>query len=167
MIKTNLNKATGNSFELIFPKVPVRSRVSDSESFTMNIHGTVIPSISMNTVDMNWQGGIVSMATAPITFETWFVNFAVDSNFDNWFIMYDWLTLMSNNKTHYDHLRNEYWVDAALKLRDNNDNIIADIVFINLFPTLLNEVALSYRDGYANLESGVNFNYTRYEAKKL
>lgn len=166
-IKTNLNKAVGQSFELIFPTIPIRTNVRDADSFTLNIYGTVVPSVTLATTEMPWQGGVAVMAMPPVTFEPWFVNFAVDSNFDNWLIMYEWITFISNNKDRYDRTPRNYWVDASLKLNDNRGGGVLYIDFKNLFPTLLNEVAMSYREGSVNLESGITFNYTRYEVRKI
>lgn len=166
-IKSNLNKAVGQSFELIFPKLPVRNTVSEIDIFSLNIYGTILPSLTLGTVDLPWMGGTHPRAIAPVTFEPWFVNFAVDSSFDNWLIMYDWVTMISNNKDRYDNVPKVYWVDATLRLLDNNGKNVAYIDFKNMFPTLLNEVALSYRDGDTNLESGINFNYTRFEVRRV
>ena len=164
--KTNFNKANSQSYELIFPKLPVTDDVRTADAFTLNIHGTVIPSLNLGTDEMNWQGGMYPFAIAPITFEPFFVNFAVDSDFCNWFMMYQWIELISNNKDHYDKNRKDYWVDATLKFTDNHDNHVMDIEFNNMYPSLLNEVSLSYREGEMNLECGINFNYTRFEASK-
>lgn len=165
--KTNLNKAVGQSFELIFPKIPVRSKVRETEPFTLNIYGTVIPSLSISTTEHHWQGGVNPRAMAPAIFEPWFVNFAVDSYFENWFMIYEWLSIINNNENIYDRTPSDYWISATLKVLDNQQRHILDITFEHLFPTLLNEVSLSYREGTTNLESGVNFRYTRYTAQRI
>ena len=163
----NLNKAVSSNYELIFPIIPVVDKPKDMDIFTLNIHGTVIPSMTAGTVEPSWQNASFPMNIAPTTFEPWFVNFTVDSNFCNWYILYKWLLFVNNPITGKSTSFSDYAVDAVLKFINNNDQEIMNIKIIGIYPTLLNEVTLSHRDGEVNLDCGVNFNYTYFEAVRL
>jgi len=163
----NLNKALTGNYELIFPMIPVVEKPKDMDIFTLNIYGTVIPSMTLGTTEPTWQNGSYPMAIAPTVFEPWFVNFNVDSDFCNWYILHKWILFINSPTKGIERPHSEYAVDATLKIINNDAVEVMKINIYNIYPTLLNEVQLSYRDGETNLESGVNFNYSTYEAIKL
>ena len=166
MSQINLNKSGGNNYELIFPILPITEKITDTDILTLNIHGTVIPAISMATEERNWQGGVAPMAMSPITYEPWYVNFTVDSNWCNWYMIYKWMTFIDDGNTHYGRSTKDYYVDATLLVYDNAENKIMTIKIVNIYPTNLNEVTLSHRDGQEILDCGANFNYTRMEIER-
>ena len=163
----NLNKAVSSNYELIFPIIPVIDKPKDMDIFTLNIHGTVIPSMTCGTIESSWQNSAFPMNIAPTTFEPWFCNFTVDSNFCNWYILYKWMLFIDNPITGKSTSFKDYSVDAIVKFVDNNDKEIMNIKIIGIYPTLLNEVTLSHRDGETNLDCGVSFNYIRFEVDRL
>lgn len=167
MAQINLNKSSGANYELIFPILPITKSVRDTEPFTLNIYGTVIPSITTETSEQYWQGGKLPIAMSPITFEPWYVNFNVDSNWCNWLLLWEWMIHIDNGNTRYGRPLKEYFVDAYLNIYDNADNRVLGVKIINIYPTSLNEVTLSHRDGKENLDCGVNFNYTRIEVENI
>lgn len=165
--KQNLNKATNQNFQLIFPMLPTEVSIKESEILTLNIHGTVVPSMTLGSVENEWQGGHYPMAIAPVTFEPWYTNFEVDSNFLNWYKLYKWINYINNNEDRYDRNPKQYWVDATLQLVDNFDKTVMVLNIFNMFPTMLGEISLSYREGEQNVQSSVSFAYTRYEVVDL
>lgn len=164
---TNLNKATPSNFELIFPKIPTSDNVSEMQGLTLNIHTTVIPSLTLETTEINWQGGTAYQDIGGITFEPWFVNFTVDSKFSNWISLYKWLTFINNNKDRYGRSRDHYKVDATLRILDNFRREILVLDLIGIWINMLGEISLTYREGSQNLESSANFIYDRYEIRNI
>ncbi|MCK5020393.1 MAG: hypothetical protein KAS32_25375, partial [Candidatus Peribacteraceae bacterium] len=61
----------------------------------------------------------------------------------------------------------KYFADATLNIYDNSDNKVMGVKVVNIYPSSLNEVTLSQRDGKENLDCGVNFNYTRMEVERI
>lgn len=163
----NLNKAIGASYELIFPIIPITDKPRDMDVFTLNIHGTVIPSMTLGTAEPGWQNASFPIGIAPTTFEPWFVNFTVDSDYCNWYILYKWLLYINNPITGLATSFKDYSVDAILNLINNDNESVMNLKIQGIYPTLLNEVSLSYRDGETNLDCGVNFNYTYFEAIRV
>ena len=167
MAQVNLNKGSGSNYQLIFPVLPVTENLADADILTLNIHGTVVPAISLETEEGHWQGAKAPRAISGITFEPWYVNFVVDSNWCNWNLIYKWMTFIDDGETHYGRPMNEYMVDATLNVYDNSNNRIMGVKIVNIYPTSLNEVVLSQRDGDEHLECGINFNYTRMEIERV
>lgn len=167
MTQVNFNKSAAANYELIFPVLPITKEPSDADILSLNIHGTVVPSISIQTSENNWQGSMYPSALSELIFEPWYVNFTIDSNWCNWYMLYRWITFIDNGEDMYGRSTNQYFVDATLNIYDNSNNRIMSIKIINIYPTALNEVTLSQRDGKSNLDCGVNFNYTRLEVDRV
>ena len=166
-MRTNLNKSTPTNFELIFPLVPMSGNIRDTQGLTLNIHTTVLPSLSLDTTEIQWQGGTVHQDIGSITYEPWLVNFTVDSLFSNWIVLYKWLTYINNNKDRYGRERDDYKVDATLRILDNFHKEILVIDLIGVWVNMLGEISLTYREGSQNLESAANFIYDRYEIRNI
>jgi hypothetical protein len=163
----NLNKSTPTNFELSFPLIPTESDLRALEGLTMNIHGTVIPSMTLETADVHWQGGVAHYDIGSLTFEPWYVNFTIDSEFDNFKKLYKWLTFINNNKDRFGRPRDEYKVDAVLRVLNNFKQEIMVVDIRNTWINMLGEIALTYREGDVNLESQANFIYDRYEIRNI
>ena len=164
-MRTNLNKATPSNFELIFPKVPTSDDIRATQGLTLNIHTTVLPSLTLETTEVPWQGGTVHQDIGSITFEPWLVQFTVDSVFSNWLVLYKWLTYINNNKDRYGRSSGDYKVDASLRILDNFHKEILVVDLIGVWINMLGEISLTYREGDSNLESSANFIYDRYEIR--
>lgn len=166
-MSTNLNKATPSNFELIFPVIPTENNIRATESLTLNIHETVIPSLTLATNEIPWQGGKFHMEIGDITYEPWYVNFTVDSKFSNWRTLHKWLTFINNNKDTYSRRTNEYKVDATLRVLDNFRNEIFVVDLMGMWINMVGQIGLTYREGSTNLESSANFMYDRYEVRNI
>jgi len=167
MAHINLNKSAGANYELIFPVLPITKTVGDSDIFTLNIHSTIVPAITLATSEQDWQGGKFPMAISGLVYEPWYVNFSVDSGWCNWWMLYRWITFIDDGITRYGRPTNEYFVDAIMNIYDNSNNRVMGLKILNIYPTSLNEVTLSQRDDQVNLSCGVNFNYTRIEVERV
>lgn len=165
--RTNLNKASPHSYELIFPQIPVESSINDKNPLVLNIHSTVIPAISLPELNLGWQGGTGKTFSGEIVFEPWFVHFLVDSMFENWILLFKWMTLVNNNKDNYIKLRREFKIDANLKITDNFESHILTVNFKEIWLNNLGEVTLSHREGDTTLNSTANFSYDRYEITEI
>lgn len=167
MSQVNFNKSSGANYELIFPVLPISDGIRESDILSLNIHGTVVPAITIGTEEGHWQGGVVPRAISTLTYEPWYVNFTVDSNWRNWWMLFRWITLIDDGNSHFGVSTSEYFVDATLNIYDNANNRVMGIKIVNIYPSNLNEVSMSQRDGQESLDCGVNFNYTRMEIERV
>lgn len=166
MSLSNLNKSTSTNFELVFPVLPTETSLKGTDALVLNIYETVLPSITLDTTDINWMGATVHQDIGSIVYDSWFVNYTVDSKFNNWYTLYKWLTYINNNRDRFGRDPKEYKVDATLRVLDNFRNCIMTATFIGAWVNMLGEVALSYREGTSNLESNINIMYDRFEITK-
>jgi hypothetical protein len=165
--RNNFSKATANNFQLIFPKIPTGDSIKDMQSLTLNIHQTVIPSISLTQTEIPWQGGKMRMELGSLEFENWNVGFTIDSAFQNWKSLYKWLTYINNGKDNYGQTMDKYKVDATLQILNNFRTEIMVVEFKGVWINSLGEVTLTYREGTANLDSNAVLSYDRYEIRGI
>jgi len=160
----NLNKSNATNYQLIFPKLPLEKYYETSKEFTLNIYGAVVPSITLDQEEHRWQGAKAFSDNGEVTFGEWIVDFAVDSEFKNWKVIYNWMMAIHNNEDKYGYVRDKgYMVDAALYIMTNYRNKALMLRFYNIWPLAMSEVYFSKRDSGDDLLSNITFLYDRYE----
>lgn len=167
MIDLNLNKSTATNFTLVFPKIPSESTITANRPLTLNIFGTIIPSLTLDQTESRWQGGRTLFQSGSVTFDQWPLNFIVDSKLRNWVLLFNWMTSISNNKDTYSDLPKNYMVDASLNIMDNFETSILRINFKNVWPQSIGEVTFSQREGESIIESSCVLLYDRYEIEQI
>ena len=165
-ITTEVNKASPDSFELIFPMIP-RGESSDdlttNEELILNIHSTVIPGISLDPTEESWQGSRTQTATGKMNYDQWSFQFMVDEQFNNWKLLFQWMKYINNSKTRYARNENLYKIDSSLRILDNFKEEIMRLRFISVWPVSLGEVSMSFRDAEISLECSATLIYDRIE----
>uniref|UniRef100_A0A6M3IP09 Putative tail tube protein n=1 Tax=viral metagenome TaxID=1070528 RepID=A0A6M3IP09_9ZZZZ len=162
-IDVNLNKSNPSNFELVFPKIPTETTIQASDELTLNIYGTIIPGLTLDSTEHRWMGGKSIQAGGNIAFEPWTVNFLVDSQMLNWMLIFGWLMFIHNNKDKYSEIHKNYVIDATLRITDNFRSEVMRLVFRDIWPTTLGEMTFSHREGEAVLECMCQFAYDRFE----
>jgi len=165
MKNTQLNKSSPDLYELIFPLLPGQTIFRRSKEFSLNIFGSILPGLTIDTLEENYQGGYHPFQSGKIRFNEWAIDFIVDSDFTNWKILYSWLTYINNNKDHYSN--SNYMVDATLKIMAPYKREILNVTFKNVFIVSLGDVTLDMRSGESVMECNTTLMYTRYEIKNL
>jgi hypothetical protein len=160
---TELNKATPTNFELIFPLIPPQTGIAANTELILNIHSVILPALSINPVDANWMGTLHKMHGSPLDFEIMNVQFNVDASFRNWKLLYNWITFISNGKDKMAEFHKEYAIDASLKVINNFNQEVLAVKFVGMWPTNIQEVSFSYKEGEVLLESGGTFVYDYFE----
>lgn len=155
----NLDKGTPTNFQLIFPLIPTESSISANNPFIMNIHSAIIPSVSIAEEPLNWQSNRTKRGLIPMEFDPWLVSFVVDSELENWRLLFNWMSYINNNFDKIAERHKEYSVDAALVVTDNFGESALELRFISIWPSTLGEVSFSSREGDVQLESTCNFTY--------
>jgi len=155
----NIDKATPTNFQLVFPLIPTESSIASNNPFVMNIFSAVIPSLNIGVNEISWQGNKVKYDLNPLEFESWMVNFVVDSRLDNWSLLFRWMSYINNNCDKIAEYHKEYSVDASMIITNNYKKPVMEIVFVDIWPTQLAEIGMSQREGDIVLESMVTFEY--------
>jgi hypothetical protein len=156
---TNLDKAAPNNYQLIFPALPTEDSISANNPFVLNIFSAVIPSVSIAEEELRWQSNKTKRGLIPMEFDAWLVNFVVDSNFENWKLLFTWMSYINNNWNKIAEEHKNYAVDASLVITNNYRRPVLNIVFVDIWPNNIGEVSLSQREGDIQLECIVNFTY--------
>jgi len=165
MVDTNLDQSTPSNFSLVIPKIPTETELSASNELILNAFSSPIPGISLELDEEYWNGKIVQLPSGRVTFEPWSFSFVVDSDLKNWKLLYSWMMYIANNKDNFVSNMSLYSIDSSLIVTDNFRNEIMKIKFRSLWPTTLEEVNFSHREGQNILESRATFSYTYFEVE--
>lgn len=161
---SNLNKSNATNYQLIFPMLPVEKFYEKSKEFTLNIYGTVIPSITLNVDEKNWQGAKRFTDTGEITFGEWNIDFVIDSEFRNWKVLYSWMMAIHNNEDDFGFVHEKgKTIDASLYIMNNYRNKALVLRFHDIWPSELGNVTFSKRDTDDDLICSAVFVYDKYE----
>lgn len=163
MSNYSINPASGNNFQLIFPVLPFSSDLFTSKQLILQLINTGIPGLSFDKNTSDWNGKHINSINSDLNFEELELTFLIDENFENWKILYDWLTKINNNKDIVGKDLNEYSIDASLIVYNHYNSQILSLSYYNIFPISLDKVTLSYRDGENYLECTSTFSYDYFE----
>lgn len=166
MTITALSRATATQYRLVLNQIPIpisAGSLHDMDELKLNIFSVVLPSITLDQSQMDWQGKHTYLHHGGVTFDPLNISFVVDSRFANWKILFTWLTSIANNKDRPTRPPDEYVTDAAIILMDNWDQTLFKLVFKNLWIQSLGELSFSIRDGETHIECTAIFYYDRYE----
>lgn len=155
----NINKSNPTNYRLVFPLLPAEITLTANKPLTLNIFGSVVPSLTISEFEQDWQGFKQKIAGSGLLFDQWNVSFVVDENFENWQILFNWMSYINDNYEKHMDLHKNYSVDASLQITDNFRENVLELTFVSVWPTNLGEVTLSQRDGETLIECMVNFSY--------
>lgn len=162
-VNVELNKASPSNFELSFPLLPAQTMLHANDELILNIYGVILPAFNIPALEQEWQGTKRKIAGNPAEFEILTTQFIVDAAFKNWKVLFNWMTYISNNKDKMMEFYDRYAVDASLRILDNFNNCILGVNFKGMWPTNLQEVSFSHKEGEVQLEGGCTFVFDYYE----
>lgn len=159
----NISKATATEFAFVIGHVPNGTNIHDTDALRLNVYNVNIPGLSLTDTEFLWQGKTVHYHIGGISFEPLTLNFTVDVNFENWKVLFNWMTFIADNKDIPSLDPDDYVTDASLILFDNFENVHSRIIFRNMWVQSLGEISFSIREGETQIESSATFYYDRYE----
>jgi hypothetical protein len=155
----SMDKSTPTNYQLIFPLIPNETSIAANNPFVMNIHTAMLPAVTMNMTERRWQGNKTRDGLIPMEFDPWLVSFTVDAQLLNWKLLFDWMSFINNNNDKISEYHSVYSVDCSLVVTDNYGNSVLEVIFVSIWPSQLQEVSFSQREGDILLESSVTFSY--------
>ena len=159
---TTISKASANKFQLIFPTLPELDEFSEQKQFSLNIIDGVLPSFSLATADIPYMGGNTTIERGFGSFGDWETTFSIDSDFQSWIVLSDWMFSIANNRNIHGRDDLLYQSDANLHILDNFENKVVDVKFENIWPINLGEIKMSYQESEQVLTCPVTFSYDRF-----
>ena len=166
MTNYTLMPAQSDKFVLSMPMLPTSSNLTDNVSLTLHMFETIIPGISFTVNNRDWQGYITKDVYSALEFEDLTASYVVDEDYDNWKLLYNWMTFINNNNNIAGNSKENYSIDASLIMYDNFIKPIMKLNFVGLFPSSLDAITLSHRDGEEILTGTCTFTYDYYEIKE-
>jgi len=153
-----------------------------SEKLELSVWGAVVPSITVPSVQVPF-GGQVPQATSftrPV-YEPVTVQFTIDSEFYNWYVIWQWLSLLNNPGTSNFDQSNisgmklpdgtiktpekpqfipKYATEITLKALNEYNQIIGEFVYTQAFPTSLQGIQFNYQRA-DEITSGFTFAFSQ------
>jgi hypothetical protein len=182
-----LNKSRKDKFLLVFDIPPVLKRIQSNytrdnntiipDSVQFSIFGTMVPGVTVKGVATRYAGDTLYVSShskdpyPPVN-----VKFNVDSGYNNYWTIYQWLNLLHDQKTgQYNELGiqidgnfSDYQTDISLYGLDEYDNKVIEFKYTKAFPTSLDELSFdSKSSGEMELESGFTFLFSQMHIKLL
>ncbi len=182
-----LNKARKDKFLLVFDIPPAlksivtqynrnnRTIIPDSVQFS--IFGTMVPAVTVKAVETRHAGQTLYVSShSRDSFPPVNIKFAVDSLYNNYWVIYQWLNLLNDQKNglYNDHNsivdgnHQDYQTDLTVYALDENDNKRLKIVYTKAFPTTIDEMEFDEQaDGEMEIVSGFTFVYSQMQAELI
>lgn len=181
--QASLNKASKDKFRLVFDLPPAlrpldkkfekKDGLVNRDSMQFSVYGAIVPELTVAAVEMRYAGStLYNSSHSKDSFPPNVVNFTVDNEFKNYWVIWKWLNLLHDEKQGiYDptNLRNDdsylqYQTDISISALDEYNNPIITWVYTKAFPTILGGINYSDRDE-GEIESSFTFVYSQLHAK--
>jgi len=161
----------------------ITDQTVDIEPLQIKVHGSVIPAISVPHNEVRYAGQSYNVSShSRMNYGPLNVNFTVDNQFKNYWIIWKWLSLLNtyneslygrgpdripptkkNNVAEIGNLI-EYQSNFSILALDEYNIPVAEFILYNAFPISLGAINYSYRES-ANIESSVEFQFSQLEMK--
>lgn len=186
-LNSPLNRASKDKFILVL-NLPYLMRSLgkkdpniDLESLQISIHGSVVPSIQVPSIQTPILGQVPNFSShGRPNYSPLQVNFIVDNNFKNYYLLWKWLDLLNSSEDSFyqgtaEHLRRadddlisggintEYQTDLSVLAMDEYNETKIEFVYHHAFITSLGAINYSYKDGEL-IESTAEFQFSRFTA---
>ena len=182
------NKARKDKFILVFT-LPKALRVLDThenevrdsskvvrDSLQFSVYGTLVPRVKVNEVHVPYSGQVFKFSGHHRPeYGNINVNFVIDNEFNNYWVIYKWINLMNNNAEAFFYKDkmpvnappfSEYATNFTLYGLDEYDNKRIQFDYIGVLPVGLGEMKYSYQDP-TQMESTFEFSFSQLTSKLL
>jgi hypothetical protein len=145
------------------------------ESLQMSIYGTVVPDISVPPQEVPFSGQTYNVTSySRPNYPPLLVNFIVDNRFKNYYILWKWLSILSDPtqsmyagtdpETWKDRVENgtltEYQSNFSLLSKDEYNKTIIEFQYSNAFITGLGGISYDYNDATI-IKSSMQFQFSQ------
>lgn len=154
------------------------------DSIQFSVYGVVVPTIRVDDLQAGYSGQSFKFSTHKRPqYENIFVNFTIDNEFNNYWVLFKWINLLNNNEEAiYDadnvkdlpsfrtppdpKLLDEYSTIITLYGLDEYDHRKIQFDFTGAIPVSLGQIAYNYRDA-TEAESTFEFAFSQLHSKLL
>ena len=183
--QTLLNKSRKDKFSLtvflpeelrkINRKLQRANAHVDIDTLQFSVYGTVVPKNNIPAEEARYAGSTVYVSSHnKPTYEPVSVNFTIDNEFKNYWVIHKWLDLLRNEKSgiyeaelsEKDKGLGKYSTDFILTARDEFHGEVIQWIYKSAFPVSLGEISYSHRDA-GEIETTFEFAFRRIETNLL
>lgn len=182
-----LNKTRKDKFLLVFDIPPILKTIQRNytrnddtvipDSIQFSVFGTMVPNVTVKGIPVRYVGDTLYISShskepyPPVN-----VKFIVDSGYNNYWMIYQWLNLLHDQKTGQYNSKGlpnncsftDYQTDISLYGLDEYDNKVIEFKYTKCFPTSLDELSFDAKaTGDMELESGFTFLFSQMHIKLL
>jgi hypothetical protein len=148
------------------------------DTLQYSIYGTVVPETSIPEVDLLYSGQTAKLTSyTRATYKSITVNFTVDNEFNNWWVLWYWLNLINDSQEssyNYNGLvnpdkftnLNSYQTNITVYGLDEFNNQKIQWDYTKAFITNLGDINYNYRDG-DQIESSFTFAFSQLNTQLL
>lgn len=182
-----VNQAAKDKFKLVFDIPPIlkqvqskynrdnRTVIPDSVQFT--ITGTAVPAVTVPGTEVRYVGSTLYVSShnknsyPPVE-----VKFAIDSQYNNYWCIYQWLNLLHDQKTGQYNERNiqidgnflDYQTDISIYGLDEYGKERIKFTYTKAFPTQIGEIDYDHQaEGDVQIKSGFTFLFSQLHTELL
>lgn len=142
-----------NNFRFVLPRAP---------NFTYTVQDIALSGITVGEAPNPTPFLDFERAGEKITFPPLSAAFQVQANLANWLEMFNWMHEMANPDASKRKEHSELYSDGTLFIYDNNNNVISEVIFRDIFPIDLSEINLDARST-AIANATVTLQYSHFE----
>jgi hypothetical protein len=185
-VQSPFNKARKDKFllSLNFPeaikkisnKLDRSNRAVIPDALQFSVYGAVVPDIEIAAVNVRYSGQTYVTSShvrepyPPVT-----VNFTVDNRYNNYWVIYKWLSIINDPKTNvydFDNLTESkknisggrnlelYKANLSIFALDEYDKRTVEFLYTEAFPTALGGISFNHRDA-SEIETNFTFSYSQ------
>ena len=143
----------------------------DLNTLQFAVYGTVVPKNSIPSEEVRYAGSTVYVSSHnKPSYEPISINFTIDNQFNNYWVIHKWLDLLRNEKsgiyegelTEKDKGLGQYTTDFIITAKDEFHNDVIQWIYKSAFPISLGEITYSHRDS-GEIETTFEFAFRRIE----
>lgn len=181
-----LNKAHKDKFRMVvtLPKAlrdinVSQNRANDKvlrDSLQFSVYGVLSPAVNVPAVEIKFGGQSFNYTSfARPDYDNISVNFTVDNEYNNYWVIYKWINLLNNNTEGFFYAEkypvenapySEYATNITVYGLDEYNNPRIQFNYIGCLPIGLGEIAYNNRDD-GQIESIFQFAFSQLETKLL
>jgi hypothetical protein len=197
--QSSLNKSRLDKFLLVLEVPPImknrntsnplvpRNAFVNRDTLQFSVFGSVIPRISVPPVEAPYAGGTYKLSSnSRPPYDDITVNFTIDNKFNNYWVIYQWLNILSGDAeiiynpddqlTSIQSLQPEsyklnpklqpqaYQTNFTIYGKDEFDNNVVKFTYTKAFPVFLNTIDYNYREP-GEIETSFTFAFSQFIAE--
>lgn len=180
-----LNKSRDDKFLLVFDVPPILKTFSSKftrnnktvipDAVQFSIFGTAVPEITVPAVENRYAGNTLYISShSKNSYPPVSVKFKVDNEYNNYWVIYQWLNLMHDQTEgkynargiNVDKNFNDYQTNLTIYGKDEFNNNRIKFTYTKAFPTTVDGITYDYQSG-EEITSGFTFVYSQLHTEVL